>query len=262
MCVRLTPEALRARENEIFDTLERDKTFRNQLYRDGVPTPQIYLLERVRVVFVFREPNMRGRPHPHDMRDEVSDERFRPVGADGLREDRSRKAWWNGKAGMFAHAVSAALDDEPWKKAFDRFAKGGWNHDVVNRYAYLQIKKVGGTGSANANEICAHARRYASVLEKQLKLYRPHLVLGCGVGRDSPSKLLAEHVIPRGHERKTSQGTTWWKFGARARPLAMLQLWHPARYGSRLELYQDVWQAVRDVARELTLSPFFTTAQK
>ena len=45
---------------------------------------------------------------------------------------------------MFAHAVAAALDGEPGRRAFERFDRGGWNHEVVNRYAYIQLGKVGG----------------------------------------------------------------------------------------------------------------------
>lgn len=253
--MNLTPRELRAREDAILDALEHvqgDKTFLNRLYRDGVPTPKAYLAQRVRVVFVFREPNMSGAPYPLDMRDEVSDEHFRPIGRDGTRQDRSAKSWWNRKAGMFAHAVAAALDREPAAKAFDRFAQGGWNHEVVNRFAYIQVKKVGGGGSSNADEICAHAAKYAATLNLQVDLYRPHLVLGCGVGRDSPARLFAADILAGGRKEVTTQsGATWWKFPASARPKALVQLWHPARRGSRSELYQDVWSSVREVASKV-----------
>ena len=100
--MKLTPSELRAREDAIFQALEHaqdDRTFFDRLYRDGVPAPEAYLAQRVRVLFVFREPNMRDEAHAHDMRDEVSDVRFRPLARDGTREDRSAKSWWNWKAG-------------------------------------------------------------------------------------------------------------------------------------------------------------------
>jgi hypothetical protein len=64
----------------------------------------------------------------------------------------------------------AALDGEPGTRAFKRFARGGWNHEVVNRYAYLQLKRVGGGGTANGDEICGRVIRHE---------YRPrsHLAL-------------------------------------------------------------------------------------
>ena len=256
--MELTAKTLRANEDAILDALEHkpgDRTFLKRLYRDGVPTPEAYLAQGVRVLFVFREPNM-PIPRAHDMRSEVSDERFRPVGPDGALQERSPKSWWNGKAGMFAHAVAAALDGEAGIDAYARFAQGGWNHEVVNRYGYIQIKKIGGGGQSNASEICAHAAQYASTLKAQVDLYRPHLVLGCGVGKHSPARLLAAHVLAGGKHRTTSKsGATWWEFPAGARPRAMLQVWHPAwRDGPRSELYEDVWNSVREVASEVGLS--------
>jgi hypothetical protein len=252
--MKLTPKTLTAKENALFDTLARTADFRKRLYRDGVPTPEAYLAQRIRVLFVFREPNMRGSPYALDMRDEVHDDWFRPIGRDGTRQARSPKSWWNGKAGMFAHAVAAALDGEPANIAFDRFSQGGWNHEVVNRYAYIQVKKIGGGGTSNVAKICAHASKYAGVLKEQVELYRPHLVLGCGVGKDSPAQLLAVHVLSDGGERVTSQTQAkWWEFSAAARPRAMVQLWHPARRGSRWTLYEDVWSSVQEVASKMGL---------
>jgi hypothetical protein len=153
---------------------------------------------------------------------------------------------------MFAHAVAATLDEEAWTEAFARFGKGGWNHDVVNRFAYIQVKKVGGGGTSNAAEIRAHAAKYATTLAQQVDLYRPHLVLGCGVGRDSPARLLAEHVLAGGRKAVTGgTGATWWEFPPAAHPRAMVQLWHPARRGLKSELYQDVWSSVREVVHKI-----------
>jgi hypothetical protein len=38
------------------------------------------------------------------------------------REERRPTAWWNYKAGMFAHAAAAALAGDPETEAFDNFA--------------------------------------------------------------------------------------------------------------------------------------------
>jgi hypothetical protein len=253
--MNLTANKLRAEEDAIFDALEcqpGDATFRDRLYRDGVPTPKVYLAQPQRVLFVFREPNMGGVPYAHDMRDEVNDIRFRPLGPDGARIDVSPKSWWNAKAGMFAHAAGAALDKEPASRAFRRFSSGGWNHAVVNRSGYIQVKKIGGGGSSNAAEIRAHAKRYTDVLREQIAMYQPHLILGCGVGEDSPARLLAEYVLRNGEARTTNKtGATWWKFPTSTWPRGMVQLWHPAWRGDRWRLYEDVWASVHEVAKRL-----------
>lgn len=261
--MRLTATQLTAAENAIFGALEYGAdapTFVGRLYRDGVPTPEAYLAERTRVLFVFREPNMRGRAYPLDMRDEVRDPHFRPLTKDGTRKERSPKCWWNWKAGMFAHAVAAAIQDKPWEEAFSRFRAGGWNHEVVNRFAYVQIKKIGGGGTSNADEICSHAAKYATTLKQQIDLYRPHLVLGCGVGRDSPARLVATHVLPGGKKAVTDRTKApWWEFAPTSRPRALVRLWHPARRGLRSELYQDVWISVHEVVHKLGLGSALST---
>ena len=60
--------------------------------------------------------------------------------------------------------LSLALGGQPAIEAFDQFARGGWNHAVVNRFAYVQIKKVGGGGRSNVHEICAHMLRSKGVV--------------------------------------------------------------------------------------------------
>jgi hypothetical protein len=260
--MKMTARALRAREDKILGALEHspgDNTFRGRLYRDGVPTPASCLKQRVRVLFVFREPNMRGKPYALDMRDQVRDEKFRPCIA-GEREDRSNRGWWNDKVGLFAHAAASALDGEPEPASFKRFqsvmADGKWNHEVVNRFAYIQIKKVGGGGTSDASKICEHAERYAQTLKDQISLYRPHIVIGCGLGRSSPANLLHEHVfVKEGASRKARTGAMWWQWSAASRPQALLREYHPSvRNVPRADVYRDVWSSVREIANKVRMS--------
>ena len=95
---RFYAQALLGRENALFERLARRADFRRGLFRDGIPTPETYLAQHVRVLFAFREPNMKGRAREHDMRDEVRDGRFRPLMPDGTREERPASGWWNAKA--------------------------------------------------------------------------------------------------------------------------------------------------------------------
>lgn len=244
---------IREQEDKFFDALEHrsnDKTFFGSLYRDGVPSPRIYGQEPIKVLFVFREPNQRGKAHAHDMRDEVSDERFRPLMVDGTRDNQHSTIWWNQKVGMFAHAVSAALAGERADHAFERFCESEWNHAVVNRFAYIQIKKLGGGGTAVATQICNHARTYAAELRRQVELYRPNLVLGCGIGSASPAKLLARYVLTTGRKGKIEcTGALLWTFPSDGSPRAMAQLCHPANRRSRSVVYKEVWNSVHEALR-------------
>ena len=53
----MMPSTLTEREEQLFASLvnnPNDDTFRGVLYRDGVPRPDVYLTQRVRVLFVLR----------------------------------------------------------------------------------------------------------------------------------------------------------------------------------------------------------------
>jgi hypothetical protein len=106
----------------------------------------------------------------------------------------------------------------------------------VNRFAYVQIKKVGGGGTSKADEICTHAAKYATTLKRQLDLYRPHLVLGCGVGRDSPARLFGAHVLPGGRKTvtdRTSQGAPPLEYPRGAPRLVASVSWRASRAQDR-----------------------------
>ena len=248
----MTPATLTARQNAIFDMLEADRRLAGRLYRDGVPSPEVYLAQAFKVIFVFREPNLGGQHRRHDMRLEVRDPHFRPL-ISGERIERTSHCWWNAKAGMFAHAVAAAIDGEPSRSALRRFRPGDWHHDVVNRFGYLQIKKTGGAGQSVAGEIRSHAAIWAHALRGQLDVYAPDLVIGCGTGGHGPAQLLAEHVLTGGTREETRRTTAvWWRFDVGRRPKAMLQAWHPSIRKERSEVYRDLYASVREVMAHLT----------
>jgi hypothetical protein len=230
-------------EDKIFEKLlgtPGDDTFRGRLYRDGVPRPDIYLAQPVRVVFVFREPNL-GKPYARDMRAELRDPLFRAT-----RE-----------VALFAHAVVHALNGADLKTSYQEFQaslrKGQRPHDVLLRFGYMQIKKVGG-GASKPAEIERHARTYGPHLKNQLLLYEPHVVVGCGRGPGSPARLLQECVFSERAERRESKsGLTWWRYPSRARTVALLEADSPSARGSAADRYRRLAEAFRELAKDVGL---------
>ena len=92
-------------------------------------------------------------------------------------------------------------------------------------FVFMQIKKVGGGSSSVSSQIEEHAKTYRQFLKKQIALYRPHLIIGCGLGGGLPARLLNKYVLPPfvGNERHTG-GFAWWRFSDSARPVALLSL--------------------------------------
>jgi len=260
----MTPSALTKREDRLFDALlsiQGDPTFEGVLYRDGVPRPDIYLKQAVRVVFVFREPNLGHKPFDMDMRAQIRDPEFRAAG-DGTprgipveyRYPGSIRGWWNSKVAAFGHAVVHAFQDGSPAKSFAAFqrliADGQRTHDFLFPFGFIQIKKVGGGGTSNPEDITRFARQYRRCLKEQIEMYEPHLIIGCGMPPASPARLLNEFVLPGGEEqRRTRHGKlVWWRYQASARPVAMLEFNHPSFRGSREKKYCALMSAVREIS--------------
>jgi len=203
------------------------------------------------VAFVFREPNMGGAPYEMDMRAQLNDPQFRAFRNGTFGRPASIRGWWNCKVGALAHAVVNALNDERPQKAFVRFQSliecRHRNHDFLHRFAFMQIKKVGGAGTSKSAEIERHAIDYSQYLKRQIVVYRPHLIIGCGRPPASPARLLNQYVLPAGQEHRTHDGRwTWWRYGLSGRPMAMLEFRHPSR-GSSEDKYCSLLSAVREV---------------
>lgn len=244
---------LQAEEDQLFDTLRR--RLRTPLYRDGLPRPDIYRRQPVKVVLVFREPNLKHVQQESDMRAEVRDAEFRRHRNGQFGSPGSIRGWWNNKVGLFAHAVDAAMRDVQNPQAsFESFnhliTDGTRLHDYLFRLGFMQIKKTGGGGTAVAKEIEAHARDNHDILRAQIDLYRPTLLIGCGKPPASPARLLNSYVLKADTERRTTRnGFHWWELGGNSHLKALLEFLHPSIRGSREETYCELVVALREVIR-------------
>jgi len=259
----MTADDLTRAENRLFARLlaRTPQTFGGKLYRDGVPRPDVYLQQAIHVVFVFREPNLGDRPCDVDMCAEVRDPLFRQSRNGLLGEPGRRLAWWNNKVGSFGHAVRSAINGTPPKRAFAEWEKllgeEDWRaHDFLFPFGFVQIKKVGGGGTSNDDDIEHFARDYADVLREQLALYQPDLVIACGRGGRSPAKLLRKYVLTQSAAERWTRGAEafgWWRFDSGTHPTALLEAPHPSARGSREARYIALLSAVREVVKAAAL---------
>jgi len=247
-----------AEEDRLFDALAARLS--SPVYRDGLPRPDVYQRQAIKVVFVFREPNLNSIPQESDMRAEIRDPEFRHHRNGTFGSPGSVRGWWNNKVGLFAHAVDAAVRGvRDGRKSYESFraliAGGGRLHDHLFRHGFLQIKKTAGGGVAVSKQIIAHAESNRDILRAQIQLYRPTLLIGCGMPPAFPARLLNEYVLSNDDNRQTtSEGFAWWKPAGRSDCRALLEFRHPSFRGSKEDTYCKLLTAVCDVIRSEKLT--------
>ncbi len=194
------------------------------------------------------------------MRAEIRDPEFRKHRNGQFGSPGSVRGWWNNKVGLFAHAVDAAVGNvQNGRASFASFneliAQGERLHEHLFHHGYMQIKKTAGGGVAVSNQIVAHASSNNDILRAQIQLYRPTLLIGCGLPPASPARLLNEHVLSNNADRRTtSEGFIWWKLGEQSPCKALLEFRHPSFRGSKEDTYCKLLTAVRDVIRTARLA--------
>jgi len=105
--------------------------------------------------------------------------------------------WWSTVANWCA-AMSACPETPRWSDLGQVAAK-----DCLERFAFMQVKKSVGAGSVREDTLIDFARRDADMIREQLRIYRPHVIVGCGIG-----KILAS--ILEGTKWRQTQRGVWY----------------------------------------------------
>jgi hypothetical protein len=163
-------------ENKLFKKWAQDLrkkgilTKSERIYEDGIPFPEIYSKCRVKTVFVLREPNFDDEHHYYDLRE-------------AIKKSNNGVEWWEQRVGPLCRAIlpCATGDKEP-------------HEECLRYFGYIQLKKIGGGPQATPGAIMAAVERDAELLREQFNIYKPDIVIACGLGRNNPFSLL-ENVL-------------------------------------------------------------------
>ena len=223
------------RENALFDRWEKKH---EHLFRDGVPVPSSYIKTKIKTVFVLREPNFQGCPRAYDFRIELPD---------------NPHHFWKRKVGLLCYALSSFSDtvDELWKKAQDSEIDA--TKELLSRFGYVQIRKMGGAGTADHKKLRQYAEEYGALLREQIAIYSPNLVVACGLGTAKTFSLLTEHVLKE--HRECQLGRTGRRYAIvndtelSPSPIYMIETHHPSHRKSRYEVFRDLVSDFRHVAK-------------
>lgn len=222
----------------------------NALFRDGVLSPERYLANKVRVVFVLREPNFRDKQtgetlrKPYDLRDE-----FREQNPPNLYLPHP---FWKQKVAPWCFGITESADFEQAKaKSQNRAACV----ECLTRFGFVQLSKAPGSSTIMpkefANSVLENNGRH--FLRRQFKIYEPDIIVACGISFPRTFDILTKQVFPDSKdcisravfERRCSMVRTCKSNG---NPTFIIETNHPAHRGNREKVYgklmSDYRQAV------------------
>ncbi|MCD7732326.1 MAG: hypothetical protein LUH56_02655 [Oscillospiraceae bacterium] len=152
--------SMRNEEQVLFDELRKNNP---AVILDGVVDEQEYLSARYKIAYILKEVNGGAG---WDLREFVrkEEEYGRPQTWDNIAR------WTQGILSWEAELPWCELekDNENRRKTF------------LRKIAAINLKKTSGGHTANTDEIYLAAEKYSQVIQAQLDIYRPNIVICCG----------------------------------------------------------------------------------
>ena len=178
-------KSLTEREDELFDEWKCNLPAEQGFVTDGAVNACLYDQSPIKVVFVLKEANAEGESW--DLR------KFLRGGG--------RTEWdptWVPVA-RWAYAIAHLSDETEWSelKPMPQCRRASALGSIVA----VDLKKTPGRGSANDNRIKEFVQHNQDMLRRQLSLYNPDYVIGCGI-----TDILFPDVLGKPNWSTTSRG--------------------------------------------------------
>ena len=214
------------RENKLFDSWRHRLGHDSEHFvPDGAVCGNTYESTSTRVVFLLKEVNDPGGGN-WDLRD-------------FLRKG-GRGATWNNVT-RWTKGLLALPQVLPWEDL--RYINREARSHTLRKIAVVNLKKVPGGGAADVDRLRDFASNNREYLRRQLELYRPNLIVGCGA--DVTSVLFGE-VYPEPKWRRSVRGT----WHAQIEGATYLDYYHPnARVSGNL-LHYGLIDTVRELSAD------------
>lgn len=215
---------LKAREDVLFEEWKRCLgNEAKEFVPDGAVCGETYESTWPRIVFLLKEANDPSGGK-WDLRDYLG--------------SGDRWQTWNNVT-RWTEGILALPEIRPWKdlEHVDKNAR----ICALRKVAAVNIKKTPGGATANVDGLRGFARANRVFIRRQLGLYRPHLIVGCG---SDVSGVLFEDVYEEPEWRRTKRGTRYTALGS----ATYVDYYHPnARVSARL-LHFGLIDSVRERA--------------
>jgi hypothetical protein len=144
--------------NSLFDEwVEKVPEYKNKFIRDGIINEQLYNSASKKILFIAKEPNDPKQEEAWDFRE-----------------------WWNkGLKYAFSYRIAewsyGLLNNFP---EYDEiWNKNNLAHEAIQYIAFMNIKKSGGTGNSEFNNMIEHIKQNISFIHRQIEIIEPEIII-------------------------------------------------------------------------------------
>ncbi len=166
----MNKEELQKKIDEIDSEISKINYDCRKAIHDGIVDIDEYLSSETKIMWILKEVHSVGDNGEWDLRAELRN--LKNETGTAIR-DR-----WAGTFNPIVYITYGILNEKLWDEI-----PNTWDDpkiiDILNKIAYVNVKKVSGMSTANHNELKEFHRSYGQILRKQIDVFLPDVII-CG----------------------------------------------------------------------------------
>lgn len=238
-------DEIQVREKTLFDEWQNCRDYPHpQFVEDGVLNPTVWSGMSPRLLFVLKEANSPA-PGRWDMRGGLRQ------GAWSVNEDTKKEETWRNfqVIARWVHDLTSGGKALDWSQINDE-ALGNpgvkFKQQALNKAAIVNVKKIGGGPECNMEQLKAYAAACGQFLKRQIRLYKPDLVVWSASAGIFGSIYPEEERTPW---ERTTRGITWCSL--KAWPCGVVDFYHFGYRAPAVFMHYALVDACREVLAKL-----------
>jgi len=197
---------------------------RSNFIQDGIVCPTKYYNNKIKVLYILKEVN--GKKGKWDF-------------LSFLRNGGHWKTWNNIVRWQYGFENIDGYENNNYndiEKVYNHKRK-----NYLQKVAIINLKKEPGGSSSNMKEIEQYCEEDKELIQKQIELYEPNIIIGCGVGYLIKSKNLLKNLS----EWKVTSNNV--KYAINNKNLIVIRYYHPQVRKSKKDLYNNLMIAYKEI---------------
>ena len=211
--------SIRGAEEKLFAEL---KAVNPDIVEDGIVDETEYLSAKIKIVYLMKEVNGGSA---WDLRE-------------FLQKETICSMPWNTVA-RWTEGILCPEGEKTWKDHWTQRNEER-RRVMLKKIGVVNLKKISGSGSSDMEVLRKAAGENRVLLQRQLELYKPQIIICCGT-----AQIFADIFLPGKEWKCTSRGIWYFVWGS----TAIIEFYHPGAYVRQCLLHYGLVDAVREIQR-------------